>query len=95
MALEPKRYTHVPVYVEAVQVTADNMYEVSKWCGGRIHKAGDNKFVKVDVPSPKLIRHTQAFIGDWVLKTDHGWKIYTPKAFESTFTLVEDGFAVI
>lgn len=93
--LEPKKYAHKPVIVEAVQVTADNMGDVAKWCQGRIHKAGDNKYVKVNVPLAKMTRHTQAFIGDWVLKTEMGLKVYTPKAFDAVFSLVEDGFAVI
>jgi hypothetical protein len=93
--LEIRKYQHVPVFVEAIQVDADNMREVAKWCGGRVHKAGDNLFIKVEVKDAKLNRHTQAYIGDWVLKTDHGWKIYTPKAFGTAFSLVEDGFAVI
>lgn len=93
--LEPKRYAHKPVIVEAIQVTVENLGDVARWCNGRVCKAGDNKFVKVDVHNAKLNRHTQAYVGDWVLKTEHGLKVYTPKAFDAVFSLVEDGFAVI
>jgi hypothetical protein len=83
--LEISKFMHKPVFVEAVQVTAENMEAIADWCGGAIQKSGENVFIKANVPGAKSNRHTKAFAGDWVLKTDHGVKIYTPKAFEFSF----------
>lgn len=79
--------------VEAVEVTVDNIAEAAEWVGGEIRhtkRVGDSEkvnvpYVKVDVHNPLNERHTKAFIGDWILKSDAGFKVYTQKAFERAF----------
>lgn len=81
-----ERYTHVPLYVNAVQVTAENMADVAAWCGGTIQTDAEKKqFIKVAAIRPLRERQTQAYVGDWVLKTDVGLKVYTTKAFTRGF----------
>lgn len=93
-----KTYIRKPLTVEAVQATADNFEEVARWCFGTILNTTDhskakaldpaNQFISVRVNNPKTDRQSQAFVGDWILYTDRGYKVYTTKAFESNFNLV-------
>lgn len=99
MTLKIEQYTRKPFPVDAVQVTEENLNEVAKWCGGDIHTstktlrndAGEETgkiklpFIKVDVHRPLNDRQTKAFVGDWVLKSDSGFKVYTLKAFDNSF----------
>lgn len=99
MTLKIEKYTRKPFPVEAVQVTEDNLSEVAQWCGGDIHTSTKTlrddqgvetgkiklQFVKVDVHRPLNDRHTKAFVGDWVLKSESGFKVYALKAFENSF----------
>jgi len=86
MSLDTQRYTHVPLYVEAVQVTAENMAEVAEWCDSTL--AVDDKkkqYIKIGTIRPQHERQTMAYVGDWVMKTDVGLKTYTNKAFTRGF----------
>jgi len=86
MTLAIQRYTHVPLYVNAVQITAENLEAVASWCGGSIQTDVDTrKYVKVATIRPLRERQTQAYVGDWVLKTEVGLKVYTNKAFTRGF----------
>jgi hypothetical protein len=91
MALIPKRFMHQPLYVDAVQVTQDNMAEVSEWCDGVIRKTGDKPYVKVPVTRPQRDRQAQAFVGDWVIKGGMGWKVYTASAMTKMFIEIPEG----
>lgn len=86
----PTRYVRKPFEVEAVQVTTENMTDVADWCDGNIrHTAENAPFVKVEVHKPLTSRQTRAFVGDWVLFANRGFKVYTDKAFQSSFQLAE------
>ena len=90
------RYVHKPMFVDAVQVSRDNIEEVAKWCNGFVtegmkhNKAVESKCIKVEVLRPQNPRQTLAFYGDWVLKMESGWKVYTTKAFHDTFDNVPE-----
>lgn len=98
MTIQSQQYLHTPppLYVDAVRVTAENLAEVAEWCDGKVEETNDEfrgettprKFVKVGVIRPQNYRQTQAFPGDWVLKTGSGLKVYTNKAFLRSFTEV-------
>lgn len=85
--LETKQFVRKPFEVVAVQVTADNFYEVAKWCQGDINSASgdDGKFIRVRVLNVINPKQTQAFVGDWVLYASTGYKVYTDKAFKKSF----------
>ena len=90
MTLKIERYVHVPLYVQAVRVTAENMEEVVEWCEGAmctVEEEGKEPvdYIKVATIRPIRARQTQAFEGDWVLKTDIGLKVFTEKAFRRAF----------
>lgn len=91
--MESQRFMHIPLYVEGVRVTDDNMTEVAEWCGGKIEelpfKGRVQPFIRVSVFRPLSLRQTQAFSGDWVLKGDNGFRVYTNFAREKAFVLAE------
>jgi hypothetical protein len=97
-----KKYVRKPLYVDAIQVTVDNMVEVAEWCQGEIRDHNDqplsgvdvgnssiNRYIHVRVHNPKTVRQTKAFTGDWILYTVRGYKVYTQKAFKNSFALVD------
>ena len=95
MGLEIKQYAHVPQFVQAVQVTAENMQEVADWCEGNIFKSemsDQPNYIKVPVARPVSSRQSIAFVEDWVLRTNVGWKVYTAKSFVKNFILPQDVF---
>lgn len=94
--METKRYTRKSFDVDAIQVTAENIEEVARWCMGEVRfqerlpvdggtTPVNRPYIAVRVFHPKNPRQTQAFIGDWVLYAGTGYKVYTPKAFEQSF----------
>lgn len=94
--MQTQTYNRKPLTVEAVQVTDENLYDVAKWCGGEVrsHATPGKKFILVDVLHPLNSKQTKASPGDWVLKSDQGYKIYANSAFLKGFDLevVEDNY---
>lgn len=81
------RFVRNPFYVDAVQVTEENIADVSEWVKGPINTSNEGKkFVKVKVKRFFNPRQTQAFVGDWVLFAGDGFKVYTEEAFKKTFS---------
>ena len=84
--MKTSRYVRKPFYVDAVQVTKENMEEVAKWCGGDIqHDLNGIGFIKALQHRSKTIPKTRAFVGDWVLSSKIGFRVYTNGAFEKSF----------
>lgn len=97
MAIETQRYLRKPLYVDAVRITSANFNEVASWCQGEVLRDEvvnegftGKKYIKVRVHNPKNPRQTKAFVGDWLLYTERGYKVYTTKAFHSAFDKVGD-----
>jgi hypothetical protein len=96
MAVETVRYIRKPLYVDAVRVAAANFDDVADWCQGEVlheempDKGTIKKYIKVRVHNPKNVRQTKAFIGDWLLYTERGYKVYTNKAFHASFNRVQE-----
>lgn len=93
-----KKFIRKPLYVDAVQITIENFNEVAKWCQGEVRDYQDNvlndsraeneaieRYIHVRVHNPKNVRQTKAYIGDWLLYTERGYKVYTQKAFKNSF----------
>lgn len=87
--ITPELYMQIPLHIEAIQVTRDNMRLVAKWCGGVIHSDRQAKqFIKVNVHKPMSNKQTMAYVGCWVTKSKNGWKVYTDTAWRKGFTPV-------
>ncbi len=89
MNLQIARYVRKPLYVNAVQVTEENMQAVAKWCKGQHIHGVNAQYVKVRVHRATNERQKQAHVGDWVLKFGTGFKVYEPDAFVKDFNQVQ------
>jgi hypothetical protein len=89
---KPLQFIRKPFHVEAVQITEENILEVGAWCEGKVqtHPKTGNRFVKVKVYRPISARQTMAFIGDWVIQSATGFKVYPDYAFQKYF-VANDG----
>lgn len=91
MKITTTRYIRKPLYVDAVRVTAENLEAVAEWCDGTIETVADGskddgkQYIKVRVHNPMNPKQTKAFVGDWVLYAEKGYKIYTNRAFIAVF----------
>lgn len=95
MTLQFETYVRKPFPVKAIQVTPENMHEVAEWADGEIKNLGEHDgrwgpFIEIEVINPVRPRQSQAFVGDWVLQTETGFKIYTRSAFAKNFDSAED-----
>lgn len=98
-ALTINRFVRKPFYVDAVQVTNENLETVAEWCGGKIEDAKPDKdieegrvpdrFIRVKVYRAMSDRQTMAFVNDWILYAGKGYKVYTNPAFEKSFELID------
>lgn len=103
MEVVTQKYLRKPLVVDAVQVTAENFEAIAAWCQGDItNNDGSDvdgvnpggQHVRVRVHNPKTPRQTKAYVGDWILYTDRGYKIYTQKAFKASFDPAPDSNGV-
>lgn len=91
MDVDTVKYIRKPLFVDAVRITANNFDAIADWCQGEVlrdempGKGIIKKYIKVRVHNPKNVRQTKAFVGDWVLYTERGYKVYTNKAFHASF----------
>jgi len=91
MSVATTQYIRKPLYVDAVRITGSNFEEIAAWCQGEIlqdevpGKGTGKKYIRVRVHNPKNPRQTKAFVGDWLLYTERGYKVYTNKAFHASF----------
>lgn len=104
MTIQTTRYIRKPLYVEAIQIDESNFISLAEWCQGEIRTNGgdflvDNRdkvdpktqHIRLRVHNPKSIRQMQGHVGDWILYTDRGYKIYTQKAFKACFDQASNG----
>ena len=91
MSVTTTKFIRKPLYVDAVRVTHSNFDEIVEWCQGVFEfeeqkdKETPRKYIRVRVHNPKNPRQTKAFVGDWLLYTERGYKVYTNKAFHDSF----------
>jgi hypothetical protein len=88
------QYVRKPFYVDAIQVTDQNIAQVAEWCSGEVRTAdarGEDvePYIQVRVVRPLNDKQTKAYPGDWVLYAGTGYKVYQSKAFKQNFDLVE------
>lgn len=97
MTIKPQQFTSVPVRIEGIRVTAENMAEVAAWCEGEVRTDADTNraYIKVDVFRPMTKRQTTAFAGDWVTISRTGNKVYLHQSFRKAFVVVEENIHVV
>lgn len=91
-AFATTHFVRKPFYVDGVRVTKENMEAVAEWCKGlmkvtepKIAGKRPSPFIEVEVHRPANDRQRRAFVGDWVLESENGFKVYTDQALRSTF----------
>lgn len=96
MGVITTKYVKKPLFVEAVRITRKNFNDVAKWCEGHIQterpdasQNASKKYIKIQTHNPINNRQTKAFVGDWLLKTNRGFKIYTHNSFTESFDEVD------
>lgn len=79
--------------VRGVQVTVENINEVAEWAGGSVvsDPLDSPIFIQIEVQHALNERQKQAHVGDWVLNTKKGFKVYTDRAFKANFKAEGDG----
>lgn len=87
--MKTHKFARKPFYVDAVRVSEENIEEVAKWVQGEILTDDEGKHIKVRVHRPLNDRQSKAFVGDWVLKSGNGFKVYVPQAFDKSFEKVK------
>lgn len=92
MGVTTTKYIRKPLYVDAVRITNANFEEIAEWCEGEIQRhvvqgkgATGKKYIRIQVTNPKNPRQTRAYVGDWILYTERGYKVYTNTAFVESF----------
>lgn len=94
--LQIQKYLHRPLIVDAVRVTAQNMVAVAEWCGASIQIPGEKTserpgpYIRVRAFRPAHERQTMAFEGDWVIKSEKGFRVFNNTAFEANFNLIDN-----
>jgi hypothetical protein len=83
--VKTERYERKRFFVDVVKVTEENFLEVADWVKGVTNVSSAGKFIKVAVNKPQNERQTQAFVGDYILKSSTGFKVFTKGAFEVSF----------
>lgn len=84
--MDIQKFVRKPFAVRAVQVTVENINEVATWSEGTVLGTGtSNEHIKIDVKHALNDRQREAHVGDWVLNTKKGFKVYTDRAFKANF----------
>jgi hypothetical protein len=91
--MQIEEFWRIPFPVKGVQVTEENMQEVANWCRGKVNveavgtvdNASPRRFIKVKVEKAITDKQTRARVGDYVLRSPSGFKVYTEQAFLKCF----------
>lgn len=88
-----KKYRNIPVEIEAMQLTRDNMADVAEWCGGKATESlasapGRGLAEKVYILAQNEMM--QADYGDYIIKDTQG-EFYPcePNTFADVFEEVQ------
>jgi hypothetical protein len=77
--------------VEAVRLNRAEIHKIAFWCGGAImatdtggREGNGALFILLPFKS-NYNKPNRAFMGDWILKDDDGFKVYSHEAFQGVF----------
>lgn len=89
--MKPKKYVNGYGYIEeGIQLTADNLHKVVKWCGGKV-------WLDIDgTPYGVRLGARYARKSDWVMKKEwmegrHRFGVCKQDMFDRLFSEVDDG----
>lgn len=91
--MKATRFMRKPFFVEAVEVTVDNMAEVAEWCQGHIINSTGRSFIRVPVYRATHPKQTEAYVGSIVTlsvrDSEKSFKVYERMWLESNFIELE------
>jgi len=91
VTIKAEKYTRRPFDVEAIEVSEEKMQDIANWCMGDIQKTELGvPYIHVRVHHPMNGRQTMAFVGDMIVYSNKGYKVYTARSFEQSFMKVEN-----
>lgn len=93
--MKTTRFTRKSFEVEAVRVTHENFEEVRAWCDGEEHGSEHGRYFQIDIKTQVSQRARRAHIGDWVLRSGTGFRVYTNNAFRDFFIPVRSGVEIL
>jgi hypothetical protein len=76
--------------VEAVRANRAEIHKIATWCGGSI-MASDSRddsrgVLYIQLPfKSNYNKPNRVYMGDWIVKDDEGFKVYSHEAFSSVF----------
>jgi hypothetical protein len=75
--------------VEAVRLNRAEIHKIAFWCGGAIRATdagGREGALYILLPfKSNYNKPNRAFMGDWILKDDDGFKVYSHESFSGVF----------
>lgn len=89
MSLSPVKFVRKPTYVHAIQITAENIADITRWSGGDLRgteEDSEHRFIKIKAFRPVNDRQSKGFVGDWMVLSGNNFKVYTSKAFDKLYT---------
>jgi hypothetical protein len=86
--MQTTKFLRKPLSVEAVQVTEGNMAQIAEWANGTLYTDVLDPaewYIDIKVIHPLRRKECRAHIGEWILKSKQGFKIYSDRAFQKGF----------
>jgi hypothetical protein len=91
VTLKTKTFVPRSFPIEGIEVKADNIEEVAKWCFGDVRSGSKKKegpvekYIKIRVYRLQDKSESRAFVGDTILYFASGFKVFTRAQFEKSY----------
>lgn len=82
-------YIRKPFRVEAIEVTRENIHELSEMCGDLVEREGEDPYIQVD--RKKVNNIFRIKLGFMLTRMGENLRAYSPEAFEETFSKENEG----
>jgi len=86
MDIQAETFVKNVLYVSAIRVTEENMTALAAWAKGHIGLTNDaqkRRYIMVPLHGKK--KQEPAYSGDWIVKMNSTYRVYTDKAFHESF----------
>lgn len=90
VVVNAQKFMRKTFFVDAIRITTENFEAVASWCNAEIITDEGETHMKLEVVRPLNERQTRAYVGDWILTSHSGFKIYNANAFSRCFVPVSN-----
>jgi hypothetical protein len=91
------RYVRKNANIEAARVNLAELSKIRDWCDGSIlasdasENAGRSLFIEIKLPRQlRAKKRSRAYVGDWIVKDDEGFKVYSDDEFRVFSPAIKD-----